>query len=447
MSTSTRAGRAAAALARYWRASDPDAVFLQDLLDRMSAARLCRTPRAGPPRRVLLLGYAGAGNTGADLRTIETILQLRRHAPGVHIDLYALGPLFDHPVLAATPKLKPGLRYVPDVLDAAMAHYDLVLDVEGSTYTSTFSDSLAGTLLGGLGLAAAHGARAIAYGVDSGRMSTALAAFARSTAEGVTVIARNDAARAQLAGLGIAALAGADPGWRYRDAGAAGGLAGAARTVAICPSNAFWWPAVSDVARAARLDASGQACPWRYGAFHFHSWDSERAERYERYLDEQARLVQGLARRGLVPVLVGMDRLDAAACADVAARVAPALAPQIVVRGDASLDAVLQTLTRAEGVVTTRFHAALVGLSHGLPVFGLALDERIERLLVDAGSASWWADAGSPRWATRVLGAFDDIFADAAGRAALRARHLAFAARQVAAFDAMALQLPAGEEP
>jgi polysaccharide pyruvyl transferase WcaK-like protein len=441
---SSRASRSVAGLARYWSSPDPDGVFLQDLVERMVEARARRVRKDGPPRRALILGYAGAGNTGADLRAIETILQLRRHLPDLHMDLYALGTVFDHPVLAAMPKLKISRRYFPDFLDATMSRYDLVLNVEGSTYTSTFSDSLAATLIGGLGLAAAHGAHAIAYGVDSGRMSPALASFSRQSASDVTVIVRNDAAGAHLASLGIATLPGADPGWRYRDPAFGTASPDRERTVAICPSNAFWWPAVSDVARAAQLDASGETSWLRYGTFHFHSWDDQRAAAYERYIDELARLVRDFARRGLKPVLVGMDRLDAAACADVAARVAAngQEAPRLVVRGDAPMTQVLEALTRAEGVVTTRFHAALVAISHGVPVFGLAVDERIERLLTDAGAAAWWARADAPELSSRVLESFDRLFEDGAERAALRERQLGFAARQSALFDAMTAHLP-----
>ncbi|MET0383868.1 MAG: polysaccharide pyruvyl transferase family protein [Burkholderiaceae bacterium] len=437
----SNASRLAASLARYWSSPDPDATFLGDLADRMRAARRSRRPHRGPPRRALVIGYAGAGNTGADLRTIETILQLRRHLPGLGIDLFALGTLFDHPVLAAIPKFRPGRRYIPDVLDAVVRNYDLVLNTEGSTYTSTFSDLFAGQLIGALGIAAAHGQRAIAYGVDSGRMSDALTAFALENAADVTVVTRNEAARAQLGAIGIASSSGTDPGWGYRDATLDHAAAAKGpRTIAICPSNAFWWPTASDVPRARELDARGEHSPLRYNNFHFHSWDDRRAAAYDHYIDEQARIVDGFRLRGLEPVLVGMDRLDAAACADVAARAA--IAPAIVLRGESSLSEVLQTLTHAECVVTTRFHAALVAIAHGLPVFGLAIDERIERLLADAGSASWWARADTPAPSIRVMAAFDRLFADGAERAALRARHLEFASRQAAAFEAMTAHLP-----
>lgn len=429
----------AAALRRYVGAPDPDACFLDDLRVRIARAR--PRPRPARPRRALLLSYAGAGNTGADLRTIEAILQLRRLAPGLAIELFVLGPLFDHPVLAQVPKFAAPAPYVPDALEAAMARYDLVLNVEGSTYTSTFSDSLAGILVGGLALAAAQGARAVAYGVDSGRMSEALADFACATAEGVIVVTRNEAARAALARLGIRALPGTDPAWAYR----AGRCAhDRPPTVAVCVSNPFWWPVRPDAARAARLDARGAASALRYGQHHFHAWDEDRAAAYARYVDAQASIVAGLARRGLAPVLVAMERLDERACVDVAARAGGAQAPRIVARGSATLQQVLDTLTDARCIVSTRFHAALVGIAHAVPVYGIAIDERIPRLLEDVRSAAWHADARLPNLAERVLDAFDDLAASAAERDGLEARYAAHAASQRVAFEGMARHLGLG---
>jgi hypothetical protein len=174
--------RSLAALQRYASAAAPDKVFLDDMQQRIDAARrvLARAPSAATRRktlgaapRILLLGYSGAGNTGADLRTIETIAQLQRlFAPqDPQLTLLAIGDCFDHPLLEATPKLAPELPYLPDALDAAILDADLVLNVEGSTYTSKFSDSLAGVLIGGVALAAAHGLPALAYGVDSGAIA------------------------------------------------------------------------------------------------------------------------------------------------------------------------------------------------------------------------------------------------------------------------------------
>lgn len=444
--------RSLAALSRYAGAPAPDEVFLDDMRRRIDAARrervrsdtgenrntLRTTPRTTP--RVLLLGYSGAGNTGADLRTIETIAQLRRLlAPREpRITLFALGDCFDHPLLAGTPRLMSALPYLPDALDAAVRDADLVLNVEGSTYTSKFSDSLAGVLIGGIALAHAHGRAALAYGVDSGAMSAALTRFVERHAQAGEVICRNDAARAQLASLGVSAQAGADTAWTYRAGSLAhdvsrDGVHGAPRAV-LCPNNPFWWPVHADAARARELDARGEVSPLRYGPLHFHSWDASRAEAYRAYLDRFARIAVGLREQGYRPVLVGMEQLDRDACADLAARVP--FPVEIVARGPQTLDEVAATVAHAACVVTTRYHAAVLAISHGVPVFGLSMDARIERLLSEAGCARWSAACDDDGGAQAALAAVASL-RDEGVRGALLGAYDDYARLQRARFDEM----------
>lgn len=412
------ATRSMAALQRYVNAPDPDAVFLDDMLERIEAAR--RRPcaprtRTGRALRVLLLSYAGAGNTGADLRTIETIRHLQRlfgdRGEGLRIELFALGDLFDHPVLAATPRMPVQLPYVPDAFAAAIPGYDLVLNVEGSTYTSKFSDSLSGMLIGGVALARAVVAPAaangdaqvsgVAWGIDSGEMTDALARFARAAATGVHIFCRNDAAREHLASLDIASLPGADCAWNWTSVRTARVAALPANYVALCPNNPFWWPVTADVARAKTLDAQGASSPLRYGPFHFHTWDDAREAAYDAYVERFAGLAERFRRQGFPPVLVAMERLDRAACEDIAARV-PFDVP-IMARGTATLDDVAGTVAHAARVVTTRYHAAVVAIASRVPVFGLSMDARIDRLLTEGGLPGWFARCTDPDGGERAL--------------------------------------------
>ncbi len=402
-----------AALGRYACAAAPDEVFLADMQRRIDAATTharasrhaapSRPRRADDPLRVLLLSYSGTGNTGADLRTIETIAQIKdvfaRRAP--RIKLVALGTMFDHPVLARVAKLDSPLHYLPDVLDAAVREADLVLNVEGSTYTSKFSDSLSGALIGGIALAQAHGCAALAYGVDSGAMSAPLQDFVRHNASRGLVICRNDAARMQLARLGVRAERGADTAWCWRAGPRERALTDGERVVALCPSNPFWWPVYAEAPRAYALDAAGETSPLRYGALHFHRWDEAREHAYDAYLTRFAELGGTLFERGYTPVIVGMEQLDKTACRDLAARLP--FEARIVARGGADLETVAATVAHAHCVVTTRYHAAVVAISHGVPAFGLSMDERIDRLFDEAGLGDWYARCDAHDAAARAL--------------------------------------------
>ncbi|MEW6343384.1 MAG: polysaccharide pyruvyl transferase family protein [Paraburkholderia sp.] len=426
------------ALHRYAGASAPDSVFLDDMQHRIDAARPTATHRDGP-LRILLLGYAGAGNTGADLRAIETIRQLRRlFGERAHLSLLALGERFDHPVLAEVPKRVPDFPYLPDALDAAIRDSDVVINMEGSTYTSRFSDSLAGALIGGVALAAAHGRLGIAYGVDSGSQSAALLSFVRCNAKLGHVIARNEAARHELLALGVACEAGADTAWTYRvehDALAGDGIL---PYVALCPNNPYWWPVHADAPRAFALDARGERSPHRYGPLHFHAWDTHRSAAFDGYIGRFAQIASALREQGYVPVVVGMEQLDAAACDALAARLPFDI--DKIVRGPNTLSEVAAVVSRARCVVTTRYHAAVLAMSHGIPVFGLSMDSRIDRLLTEAGVQGWHASCDAPDAACLALEAIGSLNHDPV-RERLVARLLAYADNQRACFHSMGARL------
>ncbi len=434
-----------AALERYAQAEAPDEVFLADMQRRIDAAdrHAARARRTDDPLRVLLLSYSGAGNTGADLRTIETIAQIQdvfaHRVP--RIKLAALGTLFDQRVLARVRKLNSRLPYLPDALEAAVAEADLVLNVEGSTYTSKFSDSLAGMLIGGVALAHARGCPAVSYGVDSGTMSASLQRFVRRNAQRGLVICRNDAACAQLTELGVSGQRGADAAWRWRARERETACGG--RVAVLCVQNPFWWPVYADAPRARALNAAGEESPLRYGALHFHSWNAAREHAYDCYLRRFAALGAGLRERGYEPVIVGMERLDEAACRDLAARLP--FAVRIVARGQADLEAVATTVAHADCVVTTRYHAALLAVSHGVPVFGLSMDERIDRLFDEAGLGEWRARCDDDGATARALERIATL-EDGCERSRIVAACERYAGAQRAVFEQMGRNLAAWVE-
>jgi polysaccharide pyruvyl transferase WcaK-like protein len=425
---------------RFLAAPDPDSVFLDDMLALIQRAR-ARGPRRRTrdgTLRILLLGYVGAGNTGADVRAIEVIRQLRCMFAGrpIALTLLGFGELFDHPEFAGVTRFVSPTRYLPDALDAALPDFDMVLNVEGSTYTSHFSDALAGSLIGGVSLADAHGALACAYGVDTGMMQARLDRFVSSCVSGALVYCRSHTAFERLSTLGLAPRPGADPAWRYR-AAPHPLPALPPRFAVLCPNNPYWWPVVTDMRRATALQRDGIDSPLRHGPFTFHSWDEKRAKNFERYTSDYAMLAHELRRRGIEPILVAMDRGDTAACETIAARLEDP--PRIIARPRATIDTVLGVLARACCVITTRYHAALFAMAHSVPVFGVSMDERIVQLFDDAQLSECVFAVDDPMFAHRVVERID-VDALKAPERLVRA-YAALAGTQIKRLDQMAAGL------
>lgn len=380
---------------RFLSAVDPDTVLLDDFRTLIEEARQrgaaplrFRSGGQSGPLRVLLLGYTGAGNTGADLRTIETIRQLRALFPDRSLELtvFAFGALLDHPDLRSVRVFMPRSEYLPDALAEAIGQYDVVLNVEGSTYTSKFSDALAALLIGGVALAAANGRVACAYGVDAGAMTERLTRFAAASADGVAIVCRSLGASERLRALGLEVEPGADTAWNFR-AAAGSRLPLPSRYAVLCPNNPFWWPVETNVKRAIELDVAGAHSPLRYGPVSFHAWDDLRAARFAAYKRGFASIAEGLKRRGYTPVFVAMERLDRAACEEIAALL-PFHAP-VLARGEHTLDAVVGALEDAQWIVTTRYHASVLAIANRVPVVGVSMDNRIDRLFAENGLSDW----------------------------------------------------------
>lgn len=431
---------------RFLCAPDPDVVLLDDFLELIDAARARRTATsmlASARERdsalsVLLLGYTGAGNTGADLRTIETVRQLRSLFAERRLELtvFALGGLLDHPILRSVNVFMPRSDYLPDALAEAMEDYDVVLNVEGSTYTSKFSDALAALLIGGVGLAAAHGRVACAYGIDAGAMSQSLTHFAARTAGDVDIVCRSRGASERLQALGLATEPGADTAWTFR-AAPHSRPALPARYAVLCPNNPFWWPVRTNVRRALELDAAKAQSPLRYGPLSFHSWDDLRAARFDAYKRSFAAVAEGLKQRGHAPVFVAMERLDRAACEEIAALL-PFDVP-VIARGEHSLDAVVATLEDAQWIVTTRYHASVLAIANRVPVVGVSMDSRIDQLFAENDLGDWSVSCDEPGFEARVLERIDE--GEGSALDGLRERYARIAQREAHTFAAMGQRL------
>ncbi len=374
---------------RFLGSPDPDATLIGHLGDAIAAGARQGAARwqPGEPLRLLLAGYLGAGNVGAEMRTGEIVRQLR----------HLLGPdnvSFD--ALAVTPDIAadalPGVRpvlldgYAPDAIRAAVDAAHGVVACEGSMFKSSFSNVLSAIMAAALGMAVRDGKLAVGYGAEIGAMDPLLEAFVREHAQGALIVPRNAPSHAAAVRLGLRSVPGADTAWTMAAAPPetaharlrALGWNGADPVLAVCPTNPFWWPVGADPAKAAALRASGAHSDTHYSGLFFHADSPERRDAYRSYIAGLGKAVTALVgERGAFPLYIAMERVDAPACRDLAA-LAPA---PILVGADLPVAEAVAVLRAADLLLSSRFHA-LVGAMPGLgPAIGVATDERIRNLL------------------------------------------------------------------
>ncbi|MEU5259270.1 polysaccharide pyruvyl transferase family protein [Amycolatopsis sp. NPDC021455] len=398
-------------LREFLRSSSPEVTMfrhMEDIVTRHRTRGWARTARESP-LRLFLAGYSGTGNIGADIRVAEMVRQLRYlFGPrAIAFERLAVG---DHG--AAEPVPDVGVvkvdRYLPEVLEDRVTAADGVVACEGSMFKSSFSNVLALLLTGSLALASAQHKLAVAWGAEAGEMDPLLSDFVeRFCAEALTV-ARNPASERLLAGLGLRTYLGADPAWTYWPAPReraeellrSAGWDGTRPITCVCPVNPFWFPVRPDVGRVRELAGAAEDPADHFGALLFHEKSPESARRYHAYLDQLAAALREHARSTRFLVLVGMERLDRRACADLSERLGGAV--PILTADELSAAETVAVLRRADLLVSSRYHAVLTATPGLVPTVGVATDERIPNLMHELGRPDLCVAADAPDLETRL---------------------------------------------
>lgn len=392
-----------------------------------TAARPAQGWKPGRALQVLLAGYVGAGNVGADMRTVEAIRQLR-HLLGTNV---AFSTILSGPHAPPNPVSQAKLLslggFIPrSVVDFALSH-DAVVACEGSMLKSSFSNVLSGIMAGALGAGATSGRLSVGYGAEVASMEPVLESFVRKWLPGSLFLCRNAESTAAATGLGLRAVLGADTAWTCQAASpeqarsrlGALGYDSARPVLAVCPVNPFWWPVRPNRQLAGAAGKGDSAGVPRYGGTFFHTYDDARASKYAAYIEGLARAVNVVAKeQKSSPLIVAMEPIDAAACEDLNVRLdRPA---QIVSGHTHPIGVVVALLREADLLISSRFHALVAAAPAGNPLIGVATDERIANLLTSCGAGGALVGADAADLADRIIATARTIdreqFADALRR-------------------------------
>ena len=355
------------------------------LLRHLAACRFePRTAIAGRPLRLLLAGYSGAGNVGAEMRTAEIRRQISALL-GTRVAFHALSTSSSLPP-DTLPRVKcvPLAGYLPATLQAAVDDVDAVVACEGSMFKSTFSNVLSGVMACALGGARRAGKLAVGYGAEIGAMDDVLEPFVRESVGDALVLCRNDESLRRGLGLGLRAELGADTAWSFDAASREDsahtlkrlGWNGVSPIVAVCPINPFWWP----VRPFPSLRVTAANRHLHYGSIFFHAHSGARQHAYRVYLVQLAEAVQAIATaRGAFVLVVAMERVDRIACNELSALLSVPCAK--LVGADYPVRIVVGALRLAALLLSSRFHALVGAMPGHVPSIGVSMDERIANLL------------------------------------------------------------------
>jgi polysaccharide pyruvyl transferase WcaK-like protein len=405
-------------LDRLTSAIDPDRALevAMDVLIEAAGSRyaLDRSPSVYDPRsplKLLLAGYVGTRNTGADVRVEEMIRQIRRVLGDDNLELS---------IMTVNEKLTSGyFRTVKQIemptvfpkflFDECPKNHG-VIACEGSMFKSKFAGALTTMMAGAIGMAAAERKISVGYGAEAGHMTPSLTRFVEKNCKNSFVLCRNEPSRRVLDKLGIRNVGGTDTAWTFEPAPLSKGAQllkdrgwdGQTPILVVCPINPFCWPVKPDLMKAAAMHLSGQFKGEHYKSIYFHNASAEAADKFDTYCTAIANAMNAFMREKRVfPILVGMEMLDRVACEEVESRL-NRRAP-LFVSDEYNMYDLVSVLRNCALMVSSRFHAIVTSMPGLVSSGGITMDERIRNLLNDRGHGDLFLEVDDPDLEARTL--------------------------------------------
>lgn len=367
-------------------------VWLSGFAKPLSRLRLCRfeTYAKGRPLKILLVGYNGARNTGADARVV-TLTQQLQQALGTEkaeltvmtLDKENMGGYFPRQV-----RLFPFTTFFIFSLLRACSRHHVAILCEGSTLTPTFAKALCVFFCEAAGIMRRQGKPCIAYGSEVGRLDGWLARLSSDLCRDTYFMVRTEESLRNLQDLGLKGHVGTDTAWTFQDdEGEAwarkrlmeAGWDGHQPLMGVAPINPFCWPVRPSLRRWLKAfvtrDFSRQ-----YDKFYFFNDSAERRQQFERYLQAMTAATNRYSREhNAFVVILGMEKLDVSVCEKLDRQIES----QHVACMSKTCDVFQMTgmLRQLSVLLTSRYHAAVLSMERTVPIVAVSIDSRLNGLM------------------------------------------------------------------
>src|SRR5690606_30603278 len=211
---------------RFKDSLDPDRLLMEAMNGFIEAVAVRRaldyeqeTWQPGKPLKLLLAGYVGTRNTGADVRVEEMIRQFR-HVVGddqLELTIMSLNLQRTAGYFRTVRQVELPVLFPKFLFDECPKHHG-VISCEGSMFKSKFASALSTMMAGALGMAAVENKLAVGYGAEAGAMSPALRDFVKRHCKHALVQCRNEPSRDVLGRRGVRTTGGTDTAWTFEPA-------------------------------------------------------------------------------------------------------------------------------------------------------------------------------------------------------------------------------------
>jgi polysaccharide pyruvyl transferase WcaK-like protein len=350
--------------------------------------------------RILLVGYNGANNTGAEALLRADIDDVRAVLGGhVRITIPSLNPPNLRRYIREGPELE--IVRIPTVFFWAMRRLvreaDVVVLVEGSAYMDTWTPALLWFFLWATYCAHIEGKPCLAYAVDAGTLSAVNRALVRRVASSTDlIVTRSQAAASRLASWGVTAPMQvtadnaftftpdpADDGWVARE------WPDAERApVGLATVDFFRFPVV--------IRPWGRADD-RYRWPYYFSHSRQRRRAGEVLAAGYARTADRIVERHDRPVaLISMEELDDTLSGAILRGMRHPERARVFSAREYDASQLTVLLRSLELLVTSRYHAAILSLAGQVPQIAVGHDLRLSSLYDELRLDDFFLRATSP---------------------------------------------------
>lgn len=397
--------------------------------------------RSGQPLKLLLVGYNGARNTGADARVVALVRQLEESLGSDHVKLTVM-TLDDDNVDGYFPRhvrrWKFSTVFFLSLLRACCCHHAAIL-CEGSTLTTTFAEALSVFFCQAAGTMRRQGKPCIAYGSEVGHLDGWLARLAHDMCRDTYFIVRTEESLRHLRELGLQGHVGTDTAWPFQTADGElwareqllkDGWDGIKPLMGVAVINPYWWPVRPSIGRWIKALLTGRH-ERQYDKMYFYSDGEQRRQRFSHYLSQMAQAVNDYQRQHDAHVIIlGMEKLDAEACLLFGQMIEGSHG--VYHSRDYNVFQMTGLLRQLSVLLTSRYHAAVLSMVRAIPVVAVSMDGRLDGLIGEAGLADGYLhhvdDAGLSELITSSLQLADEHREEVA--ATIR-RHQAYSENKV----------------
>ena len=352
--------------------------------------------------KVLLFGYNGANNTGAEAKLLATIEDMHAILPDAILTVPSLDVKRLRRYLHETPQLR--IVKIPTTYKRTVRRLvrenDLTVLVEGSCYIETFTTALLDAYLWATTCAAEFGKPCVAYAVDSGQVSQASQEKVRAEASKTDlIIMRTYAGAERMKKWGVTAPieVAADTAFLFKtgpeDADLLTKELGAG-AVGIAAVDFFLFPVVP------RLWGRRSRCyKWPY----YFAWSPERRKAAARLAQDFAELADWVIEEHDRPVaLLCMESLDDDMAEDIRSRMRNPDRTRIFSASRCNASQMASLIRGLDLLVTSRYHAGALSLEGHVPQIAIAHDVRLMDLYGEIGMSELLFEHDEPNLFPRV---------------------------------------------